>query len=282
MTSVAEKIRAGRHGIADRWHNAPRWVRWVGIIALIAFFYALPNKEFYQWLGPIPTTGSNFGHVLFTVSIYALLAVGLNIVVGFAGLLDLGYIAFYAVGAYVYALLASPPVRRVLEPFTNPLGWLEHRRELDQTFSPVVPPIDRIMNCFRNFRSEQEELLKKHGRVLGCPIHTLGAEISTVEDRLRNKLQCILSQFILYYECAVRDADAQGIINAEDPNALARIIFAYSEGLLLHARMWNDLSYLDEFEKGAMIILGVNKIPAKKTVKKAAKIPKKALSALSN
>jgi branched-chain amino acid transport system permease protein len=37
-----------------------------------------------------------------------MLALGLNIVVGFAGLLDLGYIAFYAVGAYVYALLASP------------------------------------------------------------------------------------------------------------------------------------------------------------------------------
>jgi branched-chain amino acid transport system permease protein len=40
--------------------------------------------------------------------IYTMLALGLNIVVGFAGLLDLGYIAFYAVGAYVYALLASP------------------------------------------------------------------------------------------------------------------------------------------------------------------------------
>jgi len=40
--------------------------------------------------------------------LYILLALGLNIVVGFAGLLDLGYIAFYAVGAYVYALLASP------------------------------------------------------------------------------------------------------------------------------------------------------------------------------
>jgi branched-chain amino acid transport system permease protein len=40
--------------------------------------------------------------------LYTLLALGLNIVVGFAGLLDLGYIAFYAVGAYLYALLASP------------------------------------------------------------------------------------------------------------------------------------------------------------------------------
>jgi branched-chain amino acid transport system permease protein len=40
--------------------------------------------------------------------LFSMLALGLNIVVGFAGLLDLGYIAFYAVGAYVYALLASP------------------------------------------------------------------------------------------------------------------------------------------------------------------------------
>jgi len=40
--------------------------------------------------------------------LYVLLALGLNIVVGFAGLLDLGYIAFYGIGAYVYALLASP------------------------------------------------------------------------------------------------------------------------------------------------------------------------------
>ncbi|HLJ74158.1 MAG TPA: hypothetical protein VKU62_06205, partial [Thermoanaerobaculia bacterium] len=40
--------------------------------------------------------------------LYCFLALGLNIVVGFAGLLDLGYIAFYGVGAYTYALLASP------------------------------------------------------------------------------------------------------------------------------------------------------------------------------
>ncbi|MFO1220309.1 MAG: ABC transporter ATP-binding protein [Burkholderiaceae bacterium] len=40
--------------------------------------------------------------------LYVLLAMGLNIVVGFAGLLDLGYIAFYAVGAYIFGLLASP------------------------------------------------------------------------------------------------------------------------------------------------------------------------------
>jgi branched-chain amino acid transport system permease protein len=40
--------------------------------------------------------------------LYVMLALGLNIVVGYAGLLDLGYVAFYAVGAYMFGLLASP------------------------------------------------------------------------------------------------------------------------------------------------------------------------------
>ncbi|HEX5598168.1 MAG TPA: branched-chain amino acid ABC transporter permease [Micromonosporaceae bacterium] len=108
MTSVMEKVRAGRAQVGERWRGMPRWVRWLGIAAVIAFFYALPNREFYQWLGPIPTTGSNFGQVLFMMSIYVLLAVGLNIVVGFAGLLDLGYFGFFAVGAYTVAVLTSP------------------------------------------------------------------------------------------------------------------------------------------------------------------------------
>src|SRR4051812_408110 len=42
------------------------------------------------------------------ILIYALLALGLNVVVGYAGLLDLGYVAFFGFGAYVYAMLASP------------------------------------------------------------------------------------------------------------------------------------------------------------------------------
>ena len=46
--------------------------------------------------------------------LYILLALGLNIVVGMAGLLDLGYIAFYAVGAYMFALLASPHLTEAL------------------------------------------------------------------------------------------------------------------------------------------------------------------------
>ncbi len=67
--------------------------------------------------------GPYWVRVLDFALLYAMLALGLNIVVGYAGLLDLGYIAFYGVGAYLYALLASPQFG-IHWPFwaTLPLG----------------------------------------------------------------------------------------------------------------------------------------------------------------
>ncbi|WP_066260483.1 branched-chain amino acid ABC transporter permease [Hydrogenophaga flava] len=57
----------------------------------------------------LQATGSNsWVRIVDLALLYVLLALGLNIVVGYAGLLDLGYIAFFAVGAYLYGLLASP------------------------------------------------------------------------------------------------------------------------------------------------------------------------------
>ena len=63
-------------------------------------------------LAIVPFIAQTFGNawvrIIDTALLYVLLALGLNIVVGYAGLLDLGYVAFYAVGAYMFALLASP------------------------------------------------------------------------------------------------------------------------------------------------------------------------------
>ncbi|WP_333845081.1 branched-chain amino acid ABC transporter permease [Limnohabitans sp.] len=60
----------------------------------------------------LPLVLQNFGNAWVRIAdmslLYVLLALGLNIVVGYAGLLDLGYVAFFAVGAYLFALLASP------------------------------------------------------------------------------------------------------------------------------------------------------------------------------
>src|SRR6195952_1915857 len=56
----------------------------------------------------VQNAGNAWVRIIDIALLYVLLALGLNIVVGFAGLLDLGYVAFYAVGAYMFGLLASP------------------------------------------------------------------------------------------------------------------------------------------------------------------------------
>jgi branched-chain amino acid transport system permease protein len=61
--------------------------------------------------------GQGWVRIMALALLYVLLALGLNIVVGYAGLLDLGFVAFYAVGAYMYALMASPHLSDTFEGF---------------------------------------------------------------------------------------------------------------------------------------------------------------------
>ena len=56
----------------------------------------------------LQTPGNFWVRIADTALLYVLLALGLNIVVGYAGLLDLGFVAFFAIGAYMFGLLASP------------------------------------------------------------------------------------------------------------------------------------------------------------------------------
>ena len=83
------------------------------IYSLFQYFHASCQKPWVKPLGLgvvlfIPPFLNNYAiDVLTLTGIYVVLALGLNIVVGLAGLLDLGYIAFYAIGAYTYALLSS-------------------------------------------------------------------------------------------------------------------------------------------------------------------------------
>jgi branched-chain amino acid transport system permease protein len=63
--------------------------------------------------------GNGWVRIVDMALLYTMLALGLNIVVGFAGLLDLGYVAFFAVGAYSYGLLASPHLAEAFEWVAN-------------------------------------------------------------------------------------------------------------------------------------------------------------------
>ncbi|WP_404393407.1 branched-chain amino acid ABC transporter permease [Humibacillus xanthopallidus] len=102
--TVSKKAsKKDRPNLNERIADMPLPLKVVLWILFAIFLFALPllNIPF------ITTADSDFGGVLFTVATYVLVALGLNIVVGYAGLLDLGYVGFYAVGAYTVGVLSS-------------------------------------------------------------------------------------------------------------------------------------------------------------------------------
>ena len=135
--------------------------------------------------------------------------------------------------------------------------WAKYRVVLDGVFSASVPPLDRLRNyCQMEYR-EQLELKKKHGYVLGCPLCTLGAEVSTQESGLRRKVEEIMRKARSYLETAIRDAQAERSIAVKDPGDAARIVYAYMEGLLTQARIQNNVELLKDMPRGVFMILGV-------------------------
>ncbi len=120
MTTTTATAPAAPHlGVGDRvrlwWETLPRPAQWgIGAPALVLIAF-LPVLR----LPVLTTVGTDFGTVMAQFGMYALLAIGLNVVVGSAGLLDLGYVGFYAIGAYTVGLLTSPD-----SPWNQTNGWL--------------------------------------------------------------------------------------------------------------------------------------------------------------
>ncbi|MGV9411438.1 branched-chain amino acid ABC transporter permease [Nocardia sp. NPDC003693] len=120
-TKAPERMPRPMHGVGDKlrawWSGLSRPAQWgvaVPALILLALLPVFPPPL-------IDTPGTSFGGVMAQFAMVALIAIGLNVVVGQAGLLDLGYVGFYAVGAYTVALLTSPqsPWNQIGD------GWLE-------------------------------------------------------------------------------------------------------------------------------------------------------------
>ena len=135
--------------------------------------------------------------------------------------------------------------------------WNKKKAQMDSIFSPTIPPLERLERYFDFVHGRLAELHKKCGSILGCPYVSVGSEVSTQDSIVRETIDRIMDRKMKYFISAVRDAAAQGLIDAPDPEAKARALFACYQGTVAQARIQNDIELLREFKEVARTVLGL-------------------------
>jgi TetR/AcrR family transcriptional repressor of nem operon len=137
-------------------------------------------------------------------------------------------------------------------------NWREKQPELDKIFSPQLPPLERLRLWCEHVRNRQKQKAEKYGHVCGCPYASLGMELATQDEKIRAKTQEMMDRSIRYIESALVDAKRQGLVAAVDSPGTAKRVYSMTLGMLLNAKIRNDLKVLRELEPTIMEIIGAN------------------------
>ena len=136
--------------------------------------------------------------------------------------------------------------------------WMKKRQRWNDLFSPSLPPLQRFEGYFDYVYERQAEICRERGSVLGCPLFCIGSEVCTQDKAIGDKVHDLLDRFVKYFESAIRDAHAQGLIVAPDAASKAKVLFAYCQGTMTQARIENNLDLLRDMKAGAFGLLGVS------------------------
>lgn len=132
----------------------------------------------------------------------------------------------------------------------------EGRAEMDACFSPDVPPLERFTRLTDMWLAEQRDALAQYGRVCGCPFTSIGSEMAVQDDIICAKVQEMITRIERYFESALRDAVAEGLLpEGLDIKAKASEIYSYGIGAETMARIQNSLAPLEDIKRGIDNIL---------------------------
>jgi len=133
--------------------------------------------------------------------------------------------------------------------------WQEKLPVYDTLFSPQFPPLERLERYCDFVREGQVAKQARYGKILGCPMITLGAELSTRDEKIREKTREIGHRYVTYLESIVRDAKHEGLTSVPDCREAALQLFAYFQGVLLQAKIQNDVAPLATLKDGMFHLL---------------------------
>ena len=140
--------------------------------------------------------------------------------------------------------------------------WKKKRVEMDSIFSPTIPPLERFDRYFDFVYDRLAEVQKKCGSILGCPFMSVGSEVSTQYQIVREAIDRIMDRKLQFFVSAVRDAASEGLIETTDPVAKAQALFSSYQGTIAQARIQNDIDLIRDFKHVAREVLGVKQASA--------------------
>jgi TetR/AcrR family transcriptional regulator, transcriptional repressor for nem operon len=138
--------------------------------------------------------------------------------------------------------------------------WEGKRAKLDAIFSPQTPPMERLNNYCQAIISDQRTKYESFGKMLGCPFCSIGSELSTQDENIRLKAEQIGARMLRYIESLVRDLAAERLIETRNPVELAQEVGAYVTGVLMQAKIDNNIKHVERLQHGMMRLLGVKQV----------------------
>jgi TetR/AcrR family transcriptional repressor of nem operon len=135
--------------------------------------------------------------------------------------------------------------------------WREKQPDMDRIFSPQTPPLTRLQLWCKDIFERQKLKADKYGHVCGCPYASLGAELATQDEKIRAKAEELVDRTLRYLENALTEAKAQGAVAIAEPGVAARRVHSLVLGILLHAKIRNQFSELEDLESAVMDLIGV-------------------------
>ncbi len=130
---------------------------------------------------------------------------------------------------------------------------------LDKHLSLDKEPLQRFRDYFEAIVANQTKCALEHGKVLGCPVCSVGNEVSTNEVDVGAAIREVFAKKRRYYESAIRDAIAAGAIEPCEPAETATALFGLIDGLITQARIMNDINLLKYIPQLGMDLLKIRK-----------------------
>jgi TetR/AcrR family transcriptional repressor of nem operon len=134
--------------------------------------------------------------------------------------------------------------------------WRLKEPNYERIFSRRNPPLKRLLLWCDYVRKTQKQRHQKYHRVCGCPYTSVGGELATQDKKVRLETQALIDRLVKYLSGAIADAIKDGSASAGDPETKAMLVHAFVVGLLLRAKIYNDLKILRHLEAGLFALIG--------------------------